>query len=104
MHHGPSALQSTYTHTLLNIAHEQLVLESLDRLLEGPTLLLEATISVNFGDQRSITDVAKCLIHTVMPHIVSVQKPKDIGSNKRWGNVDVVDGSSVNFAVVGGTF
>jgi hypothetical protein len=38
-----------------------------------------------------------------MPHIVSMQKPKDIGGDGRRGNVDVMDGGSVDLTVVCGT-
>jgi hypothetical protein len=38
-----------------------------------------------------------------MPHVVSVKKPKDIGCDGRRGNVHVMDGGRVDFAVISGT-
>jgi hypothetical protein len=38
-----------------------------------------------------------------MPHVVSVEKPKQFGSDRRGGYVDVVDSSGMNLAVVSGT-
>jgi hypothetical protein len=40
----------------------------------------------------------------VMPHVVSMQEPKNVGGDGWWGNVHIVDGGSMDLAVVGGTF
>jgi hypothetical protein len=55
-------------------------------------LALESAVLVDLSDQRSISDLTECLIYAVMPHIVSVKKPKDVGCDKRRGNVHVVNG------------
>jgi hypothetical protein len=71
-HHRPSALQLASTHPPLHVTHEQLILKSCDRLLERPMLTLQAAISVDFRDERTVTDLTERLIYTVVPHLVSV--------------------------------
>jgi hypothetical protein len=102
MHHRPCTLQLTDAHTPLNVACKQLVFEAHDRFLEGLTLALESVVMADLSDQRSISDLTECLIYAVMPHIVSVEKPKDVGCDGRRGNVHVVNSLGVDFAVIGG--
>jgi hypothetical protein len=37
-----------------------------------------------------------------MPHVVSLQKLKNVGGNGRWGDVNITDGRRMNLAVVSG--
>jgi hypothetical protein len=74
-----------------------------DGILEGLTPLLESTVSGHFGHQRTVANLAERLIHAVMPHIVSVKKPKNVSRNGRRGNVNVMDSGSVDLTVIRGT-
>jgi hypothetical protein len=65
-------------------------------------LTLESAVAADLSDQRSIPDLTERLIYTVMPHIVSVEKPKNIGCDGRRGNVHVMNGLGVDFAVISG--
>jgi hypothetical protein len=64
--------------------------------------MLESVVTVDLGDQRSISEFTECLIYAVMPHVVSMKKPKNVGCDERRGNVHVVNGLSVDLAMVGG--
>jgi hypothetical protein len=64
--------------------------------------MLESAIMADLSDQRSIPDLTERLIYAVMPHIVSVEKPKNVGCNGRRGNVHVMNGLGVNLAMVSG--
>jgi hypothetical protein len=79
-----------------------LVFQASNRLLERPSLTLEPPISVDFGPERLITDLTYSLVHVVVPHIVSVKKPKYVGGNRRGWNVDVNDGRGMDLTVIGG--
>jgi hypothetical protein len=57
-------------------------------------------VTADLGDQQPVSNLSERLIHAVMPHIVSMKKPKNIGSNGRRGNVHIVDGLGVDLAVV----
>jgi hypothetical protein len=70
--------------------------------LEGLVLVLKLSVTVNLGSEGMVTELPKGLVHAIMPHIVSIEKPKDIGGDERGRNVDVNDGRSVNLAVVCG--
>jgi hypothetical protein len=37
-----------------------------------------------------------------VPHIVSVQQPQEIGCDHGWGNIEVVNGGSVDLAAISG--
>jgi ribosomal protein S27E len=74
-----------------------------DGILEGLTLPLESTVSGHFGHQRTIANLAERLIHAVMPHIVSMKKPKNVGRNGRRGNVNIMDSGGVDLTVIRGT-
>jgi hypothetical protein len=69
----------------------------------GLTLPLESTVSGNLGYQRTIANLTERLIHAVMPHIVSMKKPKNVGRNGRRGNVNVIDSGGVDLTVICGT-
>jgi hypothetical protein len=102
-YHGSGALQPTDTHASLDVAREQLIFDTRDGVLEGLTLPLESTITGNFSGQRTIADLTERLIHTVMPHIVSMKKPKNVGCDGRRGNIHVMNGGGVDLAVIRGT-
>jgi hypothetical protein len=87
----------------LDVAHEQLVFDARDGVLKGLTLPLESSVPGDLGYQRTITNLTERLIHAVMPHIVSVKKPENIGRDGRRGNVDVMNGGGVNLTVIRGT-
>jgi hypothetical protein len=55
-------------------------------------LAFESAVTGDLGDQRPIPDLTERLIYAVMPHIVSVEKPKNVGSDGRRGNVYIVNG------------
>jgi hypothetical protein len=103
-YHRLRTLQPTDTHALLNIACEQLILNARNRVLERLTLVLESVVTADLSDQRSISDLTDCLIYAVMPHVVSMKKPKNVSCDGRRGNVHVMDGLHVDFAVIGGAF
>jgi hypothetical protein len=75
-YHCSCAFQPTDAHAPLHIGREQLILELSNQLLESLALTFQPVVSVNLGNQRAITELAERLIHTVMPHIVSLKKPK----------------------------
>jgi hypothetical protein len=79
-----------------------LVLQASDGLLERPPLTLKPPVSVDFGPQGPITDLTDSLVDVVVPHIVSIEKPKYVSGNGRGRHVNVYDGCGVNFTVVSG--
>jgi hypothetical protein len=101
-HHCPRSLQPTDTHAPLNVACKQLILDARNGLLEGLTLALESAVMADLSDQRSISEFTEGLIYTVMSHVVSMEKPKDVGCDGRRGNVHVVNGLRVDLAMVSG--
>jgi hypothetical protein len=81
-----------------------LIFDARDRILKGLPLALEPSVSSDFGYQRAIADLTERLIHAVMPHVVSVQKPKDIGGDGRRRDVNVMNGGGMDLTVVCGAF
>jgi hypothetical protein len=71
-YHRPSRFQPADAHASLHISCKHLILKSRNRVLECLTLMFEAAIPVDFGDQRSITDLTECLVYAIVPHIVSL--------------------------------
>jgi hypothetical protein len=80
-----------------------LIFDACDGILEGLTLPFESTVSRHLGHQRTVTNLTERLIHAVMPHIVSLKKPKNVGRNGRRGDVNVMDGGGVDLTVIRGT-
>jgi hypothetical protein len=80
-----------------------LIFDACDGVLEGLTLPLESTVTGDLSHQWTIADFTERLIHVVMPHVVSMKKPKDVGRNGRRGNVHVMDGGSVDLTVISRT-
>jgi hypothetical protein len=70
--------------------------------LEGLVLALKASVTVNFGAEGTITELPDGLVHPIIPHIVGVEKPKDVGCDERRRDVDVYYGRSMNLAVISG--
>jgi hypothetical protein len=68
----PSPFQPTDAHAALDVSSKHLVLQTSDQVLEGLTLTLEASVAVDLHYQGLIAYLTECLIHTVMPHIVSM--------------------------------
>jgi hypothetical protein len=101
-HKSPRRLQSADTHPPLHISSEHLIFQASDRLLEGPSLTLQLSVAVDFGSKGPITYLTDSLVDIVVPHVVSIEKPKYIGGNGRRGNVDVYDRRGMNLAVIGG--
>jgi hypothetical protein len=97
------AFQPTNAHALLNIRRKQLIFESSNRLLIRPVFALQPVIAVNLGNQGMVTDFAQRLVHAIVPHIVELKKLKQFGGDRRWGNVNIVDGSGVDLTVICGT-
>jgi hypothetical protein len=87
----------------LHIRGKHLIFKTRNRILECLTLTLKSAVSVDFGDQRSITNLTECLVHVVVPHIVGLQKLKNIGGNNGGRHINVVYGGSVNLTVICGT-
>jgi hypothetical protein len=98
----PCTLQPTDTHAPLNVACKQLILDTRDGVLKRLTLALESAVAADLSDQRSISKLTECLVHAVMPHVVSMEKPKNVSCDGRRGNVHVMNGLCVEFAMVGG--
>jgi hypothetical protein len=46
---------------------------------------LKSVITADLCGQRSISDLTERLIYAVMPHIVRVKKPKNVGGDGRRG-------------------
>jgi hypothetical protein len=65
-------------------------------------LTLELPVSIDLCFKRTITDLPEGLVYAIVPHVVSVKKPKYIGGNGRGRDVDVDDGRGVDFTVVCG--
>jgi hypothetical protein len=101
-YHRPSPFQPTDAHALLYVSSEHLILQARDGILERLALALELSVAVNFRYQGSVTNLAERLIHMVMPHVVSMEKPKDVGCDKGRGNVHVVYGGCVDLTMVSG--
>jgi hypothetical protein len=70
--------------------------------LEGLALSLKSSVMVDFRYEGTVANLPKSLVYLLVPHIVSIQEPKNIGSNKGRGNIDIDDGSSVYLAVIRG--
>jgi hypothetical protein len=102
MYHRPRTLKLADAHAPLNITREQMVLNARNRVLERLTLTLELAVAADLSDQGSIADLAECLIYAIMPHVVSVEKLKNVGCDRRRGNVHVMNGLGVDFAMVSG--
>jgi hypothetical protein len=66
-------------------------------------LTLESLILIDLRSKRAVTDLPEGFVYTIVPHIVSVKKPKYIGGNGRGRDIDVDDGGSVNLAVISGS-
>jgi hypothetical protein len=71
-YHSPSTLQPTGAHMLFYVTCEQLILKSRNGLLEQLALVFQAAVAVDLCNQRSVANLTECLIHAIMPHVVSV--------------------------------
>jgi hypothetical protein len=100
-YHRSSPFQPADTHVSLYVSGEHLVFKARDRVLEPFVLALKSTVAVDFHYQRPVAELTECFIHVVVPHVVSVKKPKYVGCNGGRGNVYIMDGSCVDLAVVG---
>jgi hypothetical protein len=80
-----------------------LIFDARDGVLKGLTLPLEPSIPGDLCYQRTIANLTERLIHAVMPHIVSVKEPKNVGGNRRRGNINIMNGGGVNLTVICGT-
>jgi hypothetical protein len=101
-YHGPSRLQSADTHPPLHVSSEHLIFQASDRLLERLALTLQPSIPIDLGPERPIAYLTDGLVDVVVPHIVSIKKPKYFGGNGRGRNINVDDGCGVNLTMVGG--
>jgi hypothetical protein len=64
--------------------------------------MLQSPIPVDLGPERPITDLTDSFVHVVVPHVVGVEKSKDVVSDGRGRNVDIDDGGSMDLTMVGG--
>jgi hypothetical protein len=64
--------------------------------------MLKPSVPIDFGLERPIANLTYGLVHVVVPHVVSIEKPKYVGGDGRGRNVNVDNGRGVNFAVIGG--
>jgi hypothetical protein len=99
-YHSSGCFQSADTHAPLYVRGEYLILDSADGLLERLVLPLKSSVMVDFRYEGAVTNLSKSLIYLLVPHIVSIQEPKNIGSDGGRGNIDIDDGSSVYLAVI----
>jgi hypothetical protein len=84
----------------LHISSKHLILEPSDRLLERLTLSFKPPIAIDFCLKGTVTKFPEGFVDTIVPHVVSVKKPQDVGSDRRWGNVHIVaDDSSLRQAI-----
>jgi hypothetical protein len=65
-------------------------------------LALKSAVTADFSDQRSVPDLTECLIDAVMPHVVSMKKLKNVGCDGRKGNIHIMHGLCMDFAMIGG--
>jgi hypothetical protein len=65
--------------------------------------MLQPPIPIDFGLERPITNLTDGLIDIIVPHVVSIKKPKYVGGNGRGRNVNVDNGCGMDLAVIGGT-
>jgi hypothetical protein len=79
-----------------------LVLDACDRVLKGLTLALESAVTANLSGQRSISELTECLVYAIMPHVISVKEPENVSCDGRRGNVHIMNGLRVDFAMVSG--
>jgi hypothetical protein len=79
-----------------------LVLQASNRLLKGPSLTLKPPIPIDFGPEGPISDLTDGLVYVVVPHIVSIEKPKYVGGDGRRRDVDVYYGRGMDLAVISG--
>jgi hypothetical protein len=101
-YHRPCRLQSTDTHVSLHVRGKHLILESSNRLLERLMFTLESPVPIDLRSERAVADFPEGFVYAIIPHVVSVKKPKYIGGNGRGRDVDVNDGRGMDFAVVCG--
>jgi hypothetical protein len=104
MYHRSSPFQPADTHASFYVSGKHLIFETGNGVLEPLALALKSTITVDFHYQQLIAELTKHFIHTVMPHVVSMKKPKYVGCNRGRGNVHIVDRGCMDLAVVSGAF
>jgi hypothetical protein len=101
-HHSLRRLQPADTHPPLYISSKHLVFQASNRLLERLSLTLKPPIPIDFGSERPIANLTYGFVYVVVPHVVSIEKPKYVASDRRGWNVDVDNRRGMNFAVIGG--
>jgi hypothetical protein len=65
-------------------------------------LALESAVMADLSDQRPISDLPECLVYTVMLHVISMKKLKNVGCDGRRGNVHVMNGLRMDLTMIGG--
>jgi hypothetical protein len=101
-YHCPRTLQPTDAHAPLNVACKQLIFNARNGVLEGLMLALESAVMADLSDQRPISDLPECLVYTVMLHVISMKKLKNVGCDGRRGNVHVMNGLRMDLTMIGG--
>jgi hypothetical protein len=79
-----------------------LILESGNGLLEGFSFALQASVTVNFRTEGTITDLSDGFVHAIVPHVVCVKKSEYISGDHGGSDVDVDHRRCVDLAVISG--
>jgi hypothetical protein len=77
-----------------------LILESGNGILEGLAFTLQASVTVNFRPEGTITDLPYGLVYAVVPHIVAVKESEYVSGDHGGGRVNVDHGCCVDLAVI----
>jgi hypothetical protein len=77
-----------------------LILESGNGLLEGFAFTLEASVTVNFRTEGTITDLSDSFVYAIVPHVVAVKESEYVSGDDGGRCVDVNHGCCVDFAMI----
>jgi hypothetical protein len=66
-----------------------LILKSGNGLLERFALALQASVTVNFRTEGTITDLPDGFIHAIMPHVVAVEESEYVSGDHGGRYIDV---------------
>jgi hypothetical protein len=62
--------------------------------------MLQASVTVNFRTEGTITELPDGFVHAIVPHVVCVEESEDVSSDHGGRDVDVDHRCCVNLAVV----
>jgi hypothetical protein len=80
-----------------------LIFKSGNGLLEGFAFALQASVTVNFRTEGTITDLPDGFVHAIMPHVVGVEESEYVRSDNGGRYVDIDYGCCMDLAVVSGS-